>query len=58
MSAEGVQNGAKSFHGDPALDAEAVSEYRAHSVEPSQPIKRTEWFRIHESPCQDSVGPS
>ena len=58
MSAEGAQNGAKSFHGDPALDVEAVSEYWAHSVEPGQPIKRTEWFCIHRSPCQESVGPS
>ena len=50
MSAEGAQDGAKSFNGDPAREVEAVSEYRAHSVEPGQPIKRTEWFRIHKSP--------
>ncbi len=58
LSSEGAQNGAKCFPGDPSLDVEAVSEYRAHSVEPGQPIKRTEWFRIHKSPCRESVGPS
>ena len=50
MSAEGAQDGAKSFNGDPARKVEAVSEYRVHSVEPGQPIKRTAWFRIHKSP--------